>query len=108
MKRYLFKFFQIALFTYAILVTIQLIECNSDNKKHNHNSDKTNNHVEHSGIINVNIIDKNKNGKVYQDQMDWNVISDVPGECSICGMTLKEVTIQDAEENLVQNGFEIK
>ena len=36
------------------------------------------------GVINLKAIDKNKDGKVFQDQMDWNVISDKPGKCPLC------------------------
>ncbi len=62
----------------------------------------------HKGIIDVNSIDKNKDGKVYQDMMDWNVISDKAGDCPVCGMKLKEVSIDDAKNNLKKNGFKIK
>ena len=55
------------------------------------------------GIINLKAIDANKDGKVFQDQMDWNVISDKPGKCPLCGMTLKEVTIKEAKANLKKN-----
>lgn len=58
--------------------------------------------------IDVNAIDKNKDGKVFQDVMDWNVISDKPGKCPLCGMTLKEVSVEQAENNLKANGFKIK
>jgi membrane fusion protein, copper/silver efflux system len=40
--------------------------------------------------------------------MDWNVISDKPGKCPLCGMTLKEVTIKEAKANLKKNGFSVK
>ncbi|OGU76683.1 MAG: hypothetical protein A2W11_10620 [Ignavibacteria bacterium RBG_16_35_7] len=60
------------------------------------------------GKIDLQAIDKNKDGKVYQDTMDWNVISDEPGKCPICEMTLKEVTINEAKYNLYKNGFEVK
>jgi Cu(I)/Ag(I) efflux system membrane fusion protein len=60
------------------------------------------------GVIDVESIDKNKDGKVFQDMMDWNVISDKPGECPLCGMTLKEVTIDEAKANLKEHGFEYK
>ena len=60
------------------------------------------------GVIDVESIDKNKDGKVYQDMMDWNVISDVPGECPLCGMTLKEVSINEAKTNLEEHGFKFK
>ena len=60
------------------------------------------------GIINLSVIDKNKDGKLYEDIMDWNVISDKPGECPICGMTLKEFTIKEVEQNLTDHGFKYK
>lgn len=60
------------------------------------------------GIINLKTIDKNKDGKVFQDQMDWNVISDEPGKCPICKMTLKEISIEEAKKNLTKHGFKVK
>ncbi|MBS3945016.1 MAG: hypothetical protein KGZ42_05920 [Melioribacter sp.] len=60
------------------------------------------------GVIDLQSIDKNKDGKVFQDPMDWNVISDKAGKCPLCKMTLKEVTIKKAKENLVKNGFKVK
>jgi len=60
------------------------------------------------GVIDLKAIDKNKDGKVFQDVMDWNVISDTPGKCSLCGMKLKEVTLVKAKENLLKNGFKVK
>ncbi|HQI41526.1 MAG: hypothetical protein B6D44_11075 [Ignavibacteriales bacterium UTCHB2] len=53
-------------------------------------------------------IDQNKDGKVYQDQMCWNVISDKPGECPQCGMILKEVSLDKAKENLLKHDFKVK
>ena len=41
------------------------------------------------GVIDLKSIDKNNDGKLFQDQMDWNVISDEPGKCPLCGMTLQ-------------------
>lgn len=60
------------------------------------------------GVIDVESIDVNKNGKVFQDPMDWNVISDEDGRCPICNMFLKEVTIEEAKKNLTDNGFDYK
>jgi len=60
------------------------------------------------GVIDVDSVDKNKDGKVYQDMMDWNVISDEPGECPLCGMTLKEVSMDETKANLEKHGFEFK
>lgn len=60
------------------------------------------------GEIDLAAIDKNKDGKVFQDQMDWNVISDKPGKCPVCKMTLEEVTLKKAKENLQKNGYKVK
>lgn len=60
------------------------------------------------GEIDLEAIDKNKDGKVYQDMMDWNVISDKAGECPLCGMKLKEVSLKKAKENLIKHNFKVK
>lgn len=59
------------------------------------------------GIINLSEIDKNGDGKVFQDMMDWNVISDSKGDCPVCGMHLKEVSLEEAKKNLIKNGFKV-
>lgn len=64
--------------------------------------------INREGEIDLIAIDKNKDGRVFQDMMDWNVISDEAGECPLCGMKLKEVTLNEAKENLVKHGFIIK
>lgn len=60
------------------------------------------------GVINVNAIDKNHDGKLYEDVMDWNVISDKPVTCPICGMKLREFTVQQVKANLKKHGFKYK
>lgn len=60
------------------------------------------------GIIDLASIDKNKDGKLYEDIMDWNVISDEPGTCPLCGMTLREFSIKEVKENLTKHGFKYK
>lgn len=61
-----------------------------------------------TGIIDLKMIDKNKDGKLYQDMMDWNVISDEPGDCPLCGMELMEMSIEAVKKNLIDNGFKVK
>lgn len=75
-----------------------------ESSKHEHKAES----IVREGIIDLEAIDKNKDGKVFQDQMCWNVISDEPGECPLCGMTLKEVTLNKAKENLLKNNFKVK
>ncbi len=60
------------------------------------------------GVIDLESIDKNGDGKVFQDLMDWNVISDEPGRCPECNMILQEVTLEEAKNNLLENGFKVK
>ncbi len=60
------------------------------------------------GEIDLTAIDKNKDGKVYEDMMCWNVISDTAGECPQCGMTLKEVSLDKAKENLLKHDYKVK
>ncbi|MCX6153558.1 MAG: efflux RND transporter periplasmic adaptor subunit [Candidatus Kapabacteria bacterium] len=60
------------------------------------------------GIIDLQAIDKNKDSKVFQSPMHFNVIDDKPGKCVVCGMLLEEVTIKKAKEVLVKNGFKVK
>jgi hypothetical protein len=58
--------------------------------------------------VDVKAIDVNKDGFVYQDPMDWNVIADEEGKCPKCGMMLKKVTVDEAIKNLKDNGFKVK
>ena len=69
---------------------------------------KNKNSMVRKGIIDLNSIDKNKDGFVYQDRMDWNVISDKPGTCPLCGMKLKKYSIEQASKNLIEHGFKVK
>lgn len=88
-------------------------EMKSESKIHNmHHEMKSDSTGENSiireGEIDLAAIDKNKDGKVYQDQMCWNVISDEPGKCPQCGMILKEVSLKKAKENLLKHGYKVK
>ena len=70
--------------------------------------EQSNSAIVHEGMIDLMSIDKNKDGKVFQDMMDWNVISDEPGKCPLYKMTLKEVSIETAKVNLIKNDFPVK
>ena len=78
-----------------------------DMKKDGMNNMKMNPMV-HEGEINLKEIDKNKDGKVFQDVMDWNVISDSAGRCPLCNMKLKEMTLDQAKKNLQKHNFKVK
>ncbi len=60
------------------------------------------------GVIDLKSIDKNKDGYVYEGMMDYNVISDKPGKCPICGMTLKKVSLKQCKANLIKAGYKVK
>lgn len=81
---------------------------NHGNMKMEKQQSEENNSIVRKGLIDLKAIDANKDGKVFQDQMDWNVISDKPGKCPLCKMTLKSVTLKEAKENLIKNGFKVK
>lgn len=72
------------------------------NKTHEHNHSSS---IIHKGIIDVESIDKNKDGKLWECPMDWNVISDEAGRCPLCNMKLKEYSIEEVKINLEKNGF---
>ncbi|MCL5990656.1 MAG: hypothetical protein M1419_00955 [Bacteroidetes bacterium] len=76
--------------------------------EHNKAKDDIKSELIREGEIDLKAIDVNEDGKVFQDQMHWNVISDSKGDCPICNMELKEVTLKMAKDNLIKNGFEVK
>jgi hypothetical protein len=82
---------------------------NHDMKHADHDKmDMKKDNIVREGEIDLMAIDKNGDQKVFQDQMDWNVISDEAGECPLCGMKLKEVTLEKAKENLIKHGYKVK
>ncbi len=60
------------------------------------------------GVINLKVIDKNDDGKVYQCPMEANVLSDTKVACPECGMDLREISIVDAKAKLLKRGFDVK
>lgn len=113
MKSPIDKKLQMVFFTSALLFILIITACSQDNRKSDHDTlnmskEKIDSSIVHSGTIDLLMIDKNKDGMVYQDMMDWNVISDEPGKCPLCGMTLSQVTIEQAKKNLVESGFKVK
>jgi hypothetical protein len=93
-------------------MTMAHMDMDSTHSDHKHHQMKSTDTKEVSivreGEVDLAAIDENKDGKVYQDQMCWNVISDKPGECPQCGMTLKEVSLEKAKENLQKNDYQVK
>ena len=99
----------------VVIFTLILIFCSSSFAQEkmdpttNHNNMKImKDSVVREGVIDLPKIDKNKDGKVFQDMMDYNVISDKPGKCPLCGMKLKEVSLKKAKNALIKSGFKVK
>jgi hypothetical protein len=70
---------------------------------HEMKSDKmTEESIVREGEIDLASIDKDEDGKVFQDQMCWNVISDEAGECPICKMDLEKFSVKEAKKNLIE------
>ena len=59
------------------------------------------------GVIDLKSIDKNNDSKVFQCPMEANVLSDEKGECPLCGMDIREVTVEKAKEKLLKRGFKV-
>jgi Cu(I)/Ag(I) efflux system membrane fusion protein/cobalt-zinc-cadmium efflux system membrane fusion protein len=107
------KIFQLVVLAVSLTISAIFVSCGQDNKNTDHQSmSMDNKQIDSSivrvGVIDLQAIDQNKDGMVYQDPMDWNVISDEAGRCPICKMKLKEVTLEEAKMNLINNGFKIK
>lgn len=71
-------------------------------------TEKVESELVRKGIIDVEGIDHNHDGKIHECPMDWNVLSDEVGRCPSCGMDLKEYTIADIKVNLKKYGYEFK
>lgn len=91
-------------------MTMSHLDSDSTHGKHHEmkSESKDESSIIREGEIDLIAIDENKDGKVYQDQMCWNVISDKPGECPQCGMTLKEISLEKAKENLLKHEYQVK
>ena len=79
-----------------------------EEKKMNMSGSKKTTSASTEKVINVDAVDKNHDGKVYQCPMDFDVLSDKPGIDPKCGMKLQEVTVALAKENLIEHGFKVK
>ncbi len=100
----------VVIFLFAISISANTLYAQHDHSKHTNDMkmEQKTESIVREGKIDLKKIDENKDGKVFQDPMHWNVISDEAGKCPLCKMTLKEVTIKEAKKNLKKNGFEVK
>ncbi len=64
-----------------------------------------------AGYLNVLVdparADANGDGMLYQSPMHWAVFHEEAGNCDICNMTLRRVTLDEARENLLQAGYQL-
>lgn len=61
-----------------------------------------------TGVIDVETLDKNGDGKLFECPMDWNIIADEYQRCPACEMKMKEYTIEEVKKNLDEYGYEHK
>ena len=102
----------------VIFVSFLIFACSNNHKEMSHENAHQNHEHEmkaaesadselaREGVIDVESIDKNNDGNLYECPMDWNVLSDKTGECPVCGMNLKEFTIIEVKNNLDKYGYE--
>ena len=57
--------------------------------------------MDHKEMSDHMSIDKNKDGKIFECPMKCEAGKDAPGECSKCGMKLKEVSVKDSDHKHV-------
>ncbi|MBU2492716.1 MAG: efflux RND transporter periplasmic adaptor subunit [Bacteroidetes bacterium] len=81
---------------------------NTKESEHKHAQTEIGSVIVREGIIDVESIDINNDGKVFECPMDWNVISDESGNCPLCEMKLLEYSVEETKENLTNNGFKHK
>lgn len=108
------KLIKILLIACALLTTSSVVVFAQDHQHGSHSKMEMKKEttsaddIVRKGIINLKAIDKNKDGKIFQCLMDWNVISDQSGKCPTCKMRLTEVKLTEAKANLKKNGFKVK
>ena len=60
------------------------------------------------GIIDVESLDENDDGHLYECPMDWNVLSDHEGICPVCNMDLEKYSLEEVKKNLADTGHQHK
>ena len=61
-------------------------------------------HMDNNKMNNHSSIDKNKDSKIFECPMKCEAGKDSPGECSKCGMKLKEVSVKETEHKMMDHG----
>lgn len=55
-----------------------------------------------NSMMDASKMDKNNDGVIYECPMKCEAPSDEPGECSKCGMTLKEISVDKANNDMMK------
>ncbi len=84
------------------------MEMKADKKMSEHSIGEATSELVREGVIDVASIDKNNDGKIYECPMDWNVLADEYHDCPVCGMEMKEYSLEDIKANLDKYGYEYK
>ena len=100
------KTFVIALFAFAVIL---FIGCKKEEPKTEMPKPVTQTELKttppdssiiRSNTVDVATLDLNKDGKVFQCPMHYEVISDKQEPCPLCKMDLDEVSVEQAAKNL--------
>lgn len=83
-------------------------EMKADKRMSEHSIGEAKSELVREGIIDVEAIDTNNDGKIYECPMDWNVLADEYHDCPVCGMKMKEYSLADIKANLDKYGYEYK
>ena len=114
---------KINLISLTFVLSLIFMPCSGENKNEEMSKDtemhenhehkkKASEEIEHEmvreGIIDVESLDANNDGSLYECPMDWNVLSDNSGDCPACGMELKEYSLDEVKANLDKFGYQYK
>ena len=94
----------------VFVVFVGIIGCSKENENSKKPDNQSQQNTIENGVkdstlirtadVNVASLDIDKDGNLYQCEMDYNVISDKPGTCPKCGMKLVKVSVLEAKKNL--------
>ena len=84
------------------------MEMKADKQMSEHSIGEATSELVREGVIDVESLDVNKDGKIYECPMDWNVLADEYHDCPVCGMKMKEYTLSEVKDNLIKYGYEVK
>ena len=92
------------------LLSINTLTGQSGKSSHKHEQvqDMVKSELIRTGTIDLQSIDINKDKKVFECPMDWNVLADDSANCPVCGMYLEEYSLDSVKTNLIKHDFKVK